>query len=455
MSSRGLERSRQQAVDGFMERLVRRTPHEEIFHQAVRSVVEDVMPVVLERRELAEAAILERLVEPERIHGFRVAWQDDAGRVQVDRAWRVQWSGALGPFKGGLRFHPSVDLAVLKFLGFEQTVKNALTGLPLGGAKGGADFDPKGRSEREVMRFCQALMTLLHRVIGVDEDIPAGDIGVGQREIGWLFGQYRRLTHRFAGVVTGKGREIGGSLMRVEATGYGLVMFVERMLERRGDGLRGKTCVISGAGNVALHAAERAVACGARVVTLSDSDGFVHDPDGLDADKMAWVKALKLERRGRIREYAERFDVQYREGQAPWGVPCDVALPCATQNELDGGAARRLVDGGCEVVAEGANMPSTAEAVAVFRAAGLLYAPDKAANAGGVAVSALEMGQNAVGLPWSRERVNGTLATLMGDIHARCVEHGCDRGGHVDYARGANVAGFLRVAEAMLAQGVM
>ena len=444
------------AVESFMQRCAARDPHEPEFHQAVREVIGSVMPLVQDTPAYRDAALLERLVEPERVVIFRVPWVDDRGAVQVNRGFRVQMSSAIGPYKGGLRFHPSVRLGLMKFLAFEQVFKNSLTTLPMGGAKGGSDFDPKGKSDREVMRFCQSFMTELFRYIGADTDVPAGDIGVGAREVGYLFGEYKRLKGIWSGVMTGKGLASGGSLVRPEATGYGLLYFVEEMLATVGEGVAGRSVALSGAGNVALHAAEKALALGARVLTLSDSDGAVHDPDGIDEVKLAWVKELKLVRRGRIAEYAERFPrASYLPGRRAWAVPVDIALPCATQNELDADDARALVGGGVRLVAEGANMPCTPEALAIFRAAGVLFAPGKAANAGGVATSGLEMSQNAMHLSWSREEVDARLKGIMRAIHGACAERGRDPTGRIDYVLGANVAGFIKVANAIVEQGVV
>ncbi|PZC45957.1 MAG: glutamate dehydrogenase (NADP+) [Chloroflexi bacterium] len=442
------------AVERFMERVAARNPHEPEFLQAVREVAESVVPYELDQPRFAQARILERITEPDRILQFRVCWEDDTGAVQINRGARVQVNNAIGPYKGGLRFHPSVTLSILKFLGFEQTFKNSLTSLPMGGAKGGADFDPKGRSDHEIMRFCQAYMTELEHHIGSDTDVPAGDIGVGAREIGYLFGQFKRLRNEVTGAMTGKGIEYGGSLMRQEATGFGAVYFASEMLRQQNDDLNGKICAISGCGNVAQFAAAKALELGARVVTLSDSGGFIHDADGIDAEKLNWVMELKNARRGRIAEYADRFGVPYYQAKRPWGVPCDVALPCATQNEIEAANANTLVAGGVRLVAEGANMPTTPDAVALFQQAGVLYAPGKAANAGGVAVSGLEQSQNALRLQWTAEEVDGRLRDIMHQIHARCVEFGGDAT-QVDYVRGANIAGYLKVAEAMVAQGTM
>lgn len=447
-------------LEQFMAGLIRRNPHEVEFHQAVHEVAESVMPFLLEHPEYRRELILERLTEPDRIVVFRVTWEDAEGNVRANRAWRVQMSNAIGPYKGGLRFHPDVTLDTLKFLAFEQVFKNSLTGLPMGGAKGGANFNPKGKSDREVMRFCHSLMIELHRHIGEHVDVPAGDIGVGSREISYLFGQYLRMENRFTGVLTGKGLSFGGSAVRKEATGYGCVYFLREMLGRAGDALEGKTAVVSGSGNVALYTIEKLVQLGARVLAASDSDGCVHDPDGIDEEKLAWLKELKEKRRGRISEYAERFPAAaYHAGAKPWGIAADLALPCATQNELDEDDARALVGNGVRAVAEGANMPCTREARERFREAGVLFGPAKAANAGGVAVSGLEQSQNALRISWSREEVDQRLQGIMRDIHRRCVEHGRAEGagedGAVDYVLGANLAGFLKVADAMLAYGVI
>lgn len=441
-------------LESFMGSVEVRSPSEPEFLQAVREVARDVLPLVADRQDYRDAQILERLAEPDRAIFFRVAWVDDTNRVRVQRGFRVQWSNAIGPYKGGLRFHPSVNLSILKFLGFEQTFKNALTTLPMGGAKGGSDFDPRGKSDGEVMRFCQAFMSELFRHIGPDTDVPAGDIGVGAREVGYLFGQYRRLANEFTGTLTGKGLAFGGSLIRTEATGYGCVYFAREMLATRGDEIRGKTCLVSGSGNVAQYTAEKLIELGARVVTLSDSDGFVHDPRGLDAEKLAWTIDLKTRRRGRIQEYVEKWGGTFHSGKRPWSVPCDLAFPCATQNEIDRDDARRLVENDCRLVAEGANMPSSLDAIQVFLERQLLFGPAKAANAGGVAVSGLEQTQNAMRRSWSREEVDTRLLEIMRSIHARCVEFGRE-GSFVNYLRGANRGGFIKVADAMLAQGVM
>lgn len=437
----------------FVENVREQNPGEPEFHQAVAEVAHAVMPIVLENRAYRESSVLERLVEPDRVIMFRVAWTDDRGAVRVNRGYRVQVNNAIGPYKGGLRFHPSVRLGTLKFLGFEQVFKNALTGLPMGGGKGGSDFDPKGKSDNEVMRFCQSFMTELVRHVGADRDVPAGDIGVGGREIGYLFGQFKRLTAEYTGVLTGKAPGWGGSLMRTEATGYGCVYFAVLALERAGIGLAGARVAVSGSGNVAIYAAEKAMRLGARVVTLSDSAGTIHDPAGLTEEKLAFVKDLKEVRRGRIAEYATRFGCEYLDGADPWGLPCDIAMPCATQNELDAAGAQRLIRHGVKLIAEGANMPTTAEAVAALQAAGVIVCPAKAANAGGVSVSGLEMSQNSLRLAWTAEEVDQRLAGIMRDIHARCVAHGAGPRG-VDYVKGANIAGFIKVADAMVAQGI-
>jgi len=443
------------ALDGFMAGLERRNPGEPEFHQAVREVANDLLPFVEEHGDYKRAAILERMTEPDRIVVFRVCWEDDRGNVRVNRGMRVQFNNAIGPYKGGLRFHPSVTQSILKFLGFEQTFKNSLTTLPMGGAKGGANFNPKGKSDAEVMRFCQSFMTELYRHIGPHTDVPAGDIGVGAREVSYLFGQYKRLRNEFTGTLTGKGLAFGGSLVRTEATGYGVVYFAEDMLARKGEGLAGKSCVVSGSGNVAQYTVEKLIDLGAHVTTLSDSDGFVHDPDGIDLDKLDWVIDLKTRLRGRISEYAERFrGATFYPGERPWRIPCDIAFPCATQNEIDDVAARRLVEGGALAVVEGANMPTTLAGVRVFQRAGVLYAPSKAANAGGVAVSGLEQTQNTMRLSWTREEVDQKLREIMRRIHDQCVYWG-DRGDRVDYVKGANIAGFRKVADAMLAYGIV
>ena len=444
-----------QQIDGFMMRVAAQSPGETEFHQAVHEVVKSVMPLVQSKRAYREAKVLDRMVVPENVIMFRVVWTDDSGQVQVNRGYRVRMSSLLGPYKGGLRFHPSVNLGLLKFLAFEQVFKNSLTTLPMGGAKGGSDFDPKGRSDGEVMRFCQSFMSELYRYIGPEIDVPAGDIGVGGREIGFLFGQYRRLTHRFNGALTGKNAGWGGSNLRPEATGYGAVYFANDMLGTRGESPKGKTAAVSGSGNVAQYTVEKLNNLGAKVVTLSDSDGTIVDSDGIDNEKLAWVMELKNVRRGRIREYVDHFKgVKYLPGKRPWSVPCDLAFPSATQNEIDEDDARQLVKNGCYCVSEGANMPSRPEAVDVFLNAKILYGPGKAANAGGVAVSGLEMNQNAGCMKRSREDVDQQLRTIMHSIHENCVKYGQENGS-VNYVRGANCAGFVKVAEAMVHQGYM
>jgi len=441
----------------FVKGLQKRNPGQSEFHQAVQEFVETVMPFVRENPKYMKARILERLTEPDRIVIFRVVWQDDQKNVRVNRAWRVQFNNAIGPYKGGLRFHPTVTLSVLKFLGFEQIFKNSLTGLPMGGGKGGANFNPKGKSDDEVMRFCQSMMTELSRHIGQFTDVPAGDIGVGAREVSYLFGQYKRLQNEFTGVLTGKGLPFGGSLIRTEATGYGCVYFCENMLNHRGDSINGKTVSVSGSGNVATYAVEKATQLGAKVVTLSDSGGFIHDPEGINEEKLAWVKELKEVRRGRILEYVDQFPgATYHEGQRPWGVACDVALPCATQNEISLDEAKTLIANGVQAVSEGANMPTELEGIYEFQKNGVLFGPAKAANAGGVAVSGLEQSQNALRLSWSREEVDEKLQNIMREIHAKCVTHGQMSGSElVNYVQGANIAGFIKVADAMLAYGTM
>ena len=443
-------------VECFMQGLIKRNPGETEFHQAVREVVETVMPFVLENPKYQKAQILERLTEPDRIVIFRVTWEDDDGNIRANRAWRVQVNNSIGPYKGGMRFHPTVTLSVLKFLGFEQVFKNSLTGLPMGGGKGGSNFNPKGKSDNEVMRFCQSLMTELHRHIGEDTDVPAGDIGVGSREISYLFGQYKRLANRFTGVLTGKGLAYGGSLVRTEATGFGCVYFCENMLNNVDDSIEGKTVTISGSGNVATYAAQKATELGAKVVTLSDSSGFVHDPDGIDDEKLEFVKDLKEVRRGRIAEYADKFaNASFFERQRPWGVPCDIALPCATQNEINHEEAKTLVANGVKAVSEGANMPTELDAVHTFVNEKVLFGPAKAANAGGVAVSGLEQSQNALRLSWSREEVDQRLKAIMDSIHSKCITYGLQPDGSVNYVQGANLAGFVKVADAMLAYGAV
>ena len=442
-------------VEEFMDWIRQRNPGEREFHQAVYEVGVNVLPFLLEHPEYREAEIFRRLCEPDRIVIFRVVWQDDQGNIQVNRGYRVQHNNAIGPYKGGIRFHPSVNLSILKFLAFEQTFKNSLTGLPMGGGKGGSDFDPKGKSDSEIMRFCQSYMSELYRHIGPYTDVPAGDIGVGGREVSYLFGQYKRLANQFTGVLTGKGLAFGGSEIRVEATGYGCVYMMEDMLKHSGEDIDGKTAVVSGSGNVALYAVEKLIELGARPVTLSDSSGFIFDPAGINNEKLAWIKELKENRRGRISEYAAEFGVEFHQGKNPWVVPCQLAFPCATQNEIRKADADRLLQNGCIAVAEGANMPSEQAAIDAFQAARILFAPSKAANAGGVAVSGLEMTQNSMRLSWSREELNRHLREIMLEIHNRCVQYGTEDDHFVSYLRGANVAGFIKVADAMLAYGVM
>ena len=442
-------------LEQFMEGLRRRNPGELEFHQAVEEVANDLIPYINDNKRYDRMQILERLTEPDRIVIFRVCWEDDEGNVCTNRGYRVQHNNAIGPYKGGIRFHKSVNQSILKFLAFEQTFKNSLTGLPMGGGKGGSDFNPKGKSDREIMRFCQAFMSELFRHIGPNTDVPAGDIGVGAREVSYMFGQYKRIANEFTGTITGKGLAFGGSLIRTEATGYGAVYMLEDMIKHRGLGLEGRVATISGSGNVATHAAEKLVQLGAKVVTLSDSGGFVYDKDGFTQEKIDWVKELKDVRRGRISEYADEFGAEFHEGKRPWGVECDFALPCATQNELNAEEARALVDNGCIAVSEGANMPSTLDAIHVFQGAKIAYAPSKAANAGGVAVSGLEMTQNSMRLSWSKDELNERLRGIMGEIHRNCVEYGKTDGDHVDYVKGANIAGFIKVADAVIAYGVI
>ncbi len=444
-------------IEKFMAELIERNPGEKEFHQAVGEVVESVAPYLFEYPHLLDQKILERMVEPERVIMFRVPWTDDKGEIHINRGYRVQMNSAIGPYKGGIRFHSSVNLSIMKFLAFEQTFKNALTTLPMGGAKGGSNFNPRGKSDAEVMRFCQSFMTELQRHIGPDTDVPAGDIGVGGREVGFLFGQYKRLRDEFTGTLTGKGLGWGGSLLRPQATGYGVCYFAQDMLATRGETFEGKTVLVSGSGNVAQYAAEKAMRLGAKVVTLSDSDGFVYDPDGLDEEKMKYVFTLKNVRRGRIREYAEKYPTAtYYPGERPWKrVKCDIALPCATQNEIEKADAEALVAGGCFCVVEGANMPSTPEAIAVFQGARLLYSPGKASNAGGVATSGLEMTQNSIRYGWTAERVDEELHRIMSDIHKACLKYGTESDGYINYVKGANIAGFIKVANAMVDQGLV
>ncbi|MBN2480484.1 MAG: NADP-specific glutamate dehydrogenase [Bacteroidales bacterium] len=442
-------------INDFMAKIIAKNPGESEFHQAVQEVIESLLPFIDEHPKYKHAKILERISEPERIIIFRVPWVDDSGEIQINRGYRIEMNSAIGPYKGGLRFHPTVNLGILKFLAFEQVFKNSLTTLPMGGGKGGSDFDPKGKSDNEVMRFCQSFMTELQRHVGPDTDVPAGDIGVGGREIGYLFGQYKRIRNEFTGVLTGKGLEWGGSVIRPEATGYGAVYFAEEMLKTRNEEIRGKTAVVSGSGNVSQYATEKLIMLGAKVVTLSDSSGYIFDPDGIDKEKLTFVFELKNIKRGRIREYSERYGVKYFEGQTPWNIPCDIAFPCATQNEINEADAKTLCRNGCIAVSEGANMPSTPEAVEVFIGSKILYGPGKAANAGGVAVSGLEMTQNSMRLPWNREEVDQRLKQIMVNIHETCVKYGSDGNGYVNYVIGANIGGFIKVADAMLAQGIV
>ncbi|WP_114992932.1 NADP-specific glutamate dehydrogenase [Synechococcus sp. UW179A] len=443
-------------IDQFMKGLVKRNPGEPEFHQAVHEVVETLIPFIHCNSVYKDAQILERMTEPDRVVIFRVCWEDDAGNVRTNRAWRVQFNNSIGPYKGGMRFHPNVSLSVLKFLGFEQTFKNSLTGLPMGGGKGGSNFNPKGKSDREIMRFCQSLMIELHRHIGEDTDVPAGDIGVGSREISYMFGQYKRLENRFSGILTGKGLSFGGSLVRTEATGYGCAYFCENILNYIGDSLVDKKCLVSGSGNVALYAVEKAIELGAKVVTLSDSEGFVHIPNGINLEMLDYVKELKTFRRGRIHEFANQYDgVDFYAGKRPWSVPCDIAFPCATQNEISQTDSQELIRNGVKAVIEGANMPTTLEGIHEFRHAKVILAPAKAANAGGVAVSGLEQSQNALRLSWSREEVDQRLKSIMMEIHSKCVQHSRKSENYTDYITGANIAGFTKVADAMLAYGIV
>ncbi len=442
-------------VENFMNYVRAKDPEQLEFHQAVEEVVESLANFILDNPRYMHAKVLERMVEAERVIQFRVPWADDHGNIHINRGFRVEMNSAIGPYKGGLRLHSSVNLSILKFLAFEQVLKNSLTSLPLGGGKGGSDFNPKNKSDNEVMRFCQSFMTELSRHIGENTDIPAGDIGVGGREIGFLFGQYKRLRNEFTGVLTGKGIEWGGSLIRPEATGYGTVYFAENMLKTRGDSMKGKVVTISGSGNVAQFAAKKVIELGGKVVSLSDSNGSIYDPEGIDMEKLDFVMELKNGYRGRIMEYAEEYNVEYLENQRPWGIKCDVALPCATQNEINGEEAKMLTKNGCFVVAEGANMPSNLEAVHHFLNSKILYGPGKAANAGGVAVSGLEMAQNSMRLSWSREEVDSKLHSIMHNIHEMCAKHGKGADGYVNYVKGANIAGFIKVANSMIAQGLV
>jgi len=442
-------------VEQFMAKIEAKNPAQPEFHQAVHEVAETLIPYIEEHPKYKYAKVLERIAEPERVLMFRVPWLNDKGEVEVNRGFRIEMNSAIGPYKGGLRFHPTVNLGILKFLAFEQVFKNSLTTLPMGGGKGGSDFDPKGKSDNEVMKFCQSFMTELSRHIGPNTDVPAGDIGVGGREIGFLFGQYKRIRNEFTGVLTGKGIEWGGSLIRPEATGYGSVYFAQEMLKTQGDDLKGKICVVSGSGNVAQFTTEKINQLGGKVVTLSDSAGFIYDPNGIDDAKLAFVMELKNIKRGRIKEYAEKYGVEYFEGERPWKIKGDAAFPSATENEINEDDAKTLVGNGCKVVSEGANMPSTPDAIEVYLKEKILYGPGKAANAGGVAVSGLEMTQNSMRLPWSREEVDNRLQTIMKNIHETCVKYGKEDGDYVNYMKGANIGGFVKVADSMIAQGIV
>jgi glutamate dehydrogenase (NADP+) len=445
-----------ESIQTFVEAVAKKNPNEPEFLQAVKEVAETVIPFIEKNKKYQNQMLLERMVESERIIMFRVTWIDDAGKTQVNRGYRIQMNSAIGPYKGGIRFHPSVNLSILKFLAFEQTFKNSLTTLPMGGGKGGSDFDPKGKSDIEIMRFCQSFMTELSKHIGADTDVPAGDIGVGGREVGYMFGQYKRLRNEFTGVLTGKGISFGGSLIRPEATGYGNVYFAQSMLNTRGESFKGKIVTVSGSGNVAQYAAEKVTELGGKVVTLSDSSGYIYDAEGIDAEKLAHVMDIKNVQRGRISEYLKKYpNAKFVEGKRPWEIKCDIALPCATQNELNQTEAKALISNGCICVSEGANMPSTPEAIEEFTKAKILFAPGKASNAGGVATSGLEMSQNSLRLSWTSEEVDQRLKAIMANIHESCVKYGSDGQGYVDYVKGANIAGFVKVADAMLAQGVV
>lgn len=448
-------KSHEKAINEFVQLVGAKNPNEPEFMQAVHEVAETVIPFIEDNPKYKQGNLLERMVEAERVIMFRVPWLNDKGEVQVNRGFRIEMNSAIGPYKGGLRFHPSVNLSVLKFLAFEQVFKNSLTTLPMGGGKGGSDFDPKGKSDNEVMKFCQSFMTELCRHIGPNTDVPAGDIGVGGREIGYMFGQYKRIRNEFTGVLTGKGLSYGGSLIRPEATGYGCVYFLDEMLKTKNDSLNDKIVAISGSGNVAQYACEKATQLGGKVVTMSDSSGYIYDENGIDTEKLAFIMELKNVKRGRIKEYADKFGAKFVEGARPWSVKCDIALPCATQNELNGEEAKSLISNGCKAVAEGANMPCTPEAVEVFHEGKIFFAPGKASNAGGVATSGLEMSQNSLRYNWAAEEVDAKLHNIMKDIHEQCVKYGTDDSGYVDYVKGANIAGFVKVAEAMMAQGVV
>ncbi len=441
-------------LDEFMQGLIKRNPGEIEFHQAVEEVAANVIPFINKHPKYIKNRILERMTEPDRTIIFRVCWEDDEGNVRTNRGYRIQFNNSIGPYKGGLRFHHSVNLSILKFLGFEQTFKNSLTTLPMGSGKGGADFNPKGKSEREIMRFCQAFMTELSKHIGENVDVPAGDIGVGAREISYMFGQYKRLKNEFSGILTGKALEFGGSLIRKEATGYGCAYFMEEMLKHQGDAIKGKSCLVSGSGNVAQFCAQKIMHLGGKVLTLSDSSGFIHDPDGLNEEKLDYIIDLKTNRRGRISEFAEKFKCKFHKDKRPWSIKADLAFPCATQNELELPDAKLLIKNGCRAVAEGANMPTTKDAIDAFHKAKIIFSPGKASNAGGVSVSGLEMTQNSIRLSWQREELEERLKTIMHDIHQQCVNYGTEKD-HVDYIKGANIAGFVKVAEAMVAYGVI
>ena len=443
-------------VKHFMAGLIKRNVGQPEFHQAVEEFVITVMPFVLDHQKYVDNYVLERLTEPDRVVSFRVSWEDDQGNIWANRGFRVQFNNCIGPYKGGLRFHPSVNASILKFLAFEQIFKNSLTTLPMGGGKGGANFNPKGRSEREIMRFCQAFMTQLGKYIGKDIDVPAGDIGVGAREISYLFGQYKRIYDEFTGILTGKGLDFGGSLIRTEATGYGSAYFLNEMLNTKGESLKGKKCIVSGSGNVAQFTVEKVLQLGGAVHTMSDSSGFIYDPEGINQERLDWIKDLKNDRRGRIGEYAEKFKkAEYHEGKRPWDVPCDVAFPSATQNEINAKEAKGLLDNGCKALSEGANMPSDLDAIKIFRNSHILYGPSKAANAGGVAVSGLEMTQNSMRLSWTSEETEAKLREIMKKIHEQCENYGRENSEYVDYVKGANIAGFVKVADATIAQGIM
>ncbi len=443
-------------IQKFVDSVKKNNPNEPEFIQAVHEVAETVIPFIEKNKKYQNAKLLERMIEPERTIMFRVPWVDDSGEIQINKGYRVEFNSAIGPYKGGLRFHPSVNLSILKFLGFEQVFKNSLTSLPMGGGKGGSNFDPKGKSNEEIMRFCQSFMTELYRHIGPNTDVPAGDIGVGGREIGFMFGQYKRIRNEFTGILTGKGLSYGGSKIRPEATGYGNVYFTKYMLDAIGESMAGKTVVVSGSGNVAIYAVEKATQLHAKVLTMSDSSGFIYDQEGINEEKLAYIMEIKDVRRGRIKEYLDKYpDAEYHEGKNPWGIKCDIALPCATQNELHKEDAETLIKNGCMSVGEGANMPCTSEAIEVFQKARILFAPGKASNAGGVATSGLEMSQNNLGYNWSAEKVDQKLHAIMNGIHSACVKYGKEEDGHINYVKGANIAGFVKVADAMLAQGIV